>query len=197
MMTETPPKDIESLQNILRDPTTRLSRRLRDCADLTLEKQDRIAVSTLAELIEGTEVQASAFVRFCKHFGYSGFSEFQKIFKDAHSGMSLDYSERIRQFDFRDRDPLASIWTGLLEAGRSSIEDMLKTVPLENLHMAARYIKEANVVHVAGTNRAFAVASHFAYTLSQLDFPVAQHLASDHTSLKGTMKKGDVLVAVT
>ncbi|MBO1687899.1 MurR/RpiR family transcriptional regulator, partial [Clostridium butyricum] len=64
----------------------RLPKRLKQCADFVAANQDRIAVSTVAEMAEGAGVQSSAFMRFCQIMGFSGFSEMQKLFRDSYAG---------------------------------------------------------------------------------------------------------------
>ncbi len=74
------PANVKEFEARLLEVADRLPKRLKQCADYVAANQDRIAVSTVAEMAEGAGVQSSAFMRFCQILGFSGFSEMQKLF---------------------------------------------------------------------------------------------------------------------
>lgn len=76
------PANVKEFEARLLEVADRLPKRLKQCADYVAANQDRIAVSTVAEMAEGAGVQSSAFMRFCQILGFSGFSEMQKLFAD-------------------------------------------------------------------------------------------------------------------
>ena len=57
------------------------------------------------ELAEAAEVPPSAFVRFCQLFGFSGFSEMQRLFRDAYAPRWPDYPTRIEALRDSDTGP--------------------------------------------------------------------------------------------
>ena len=76
-----------------------LSKQLRIIA-LHIEKnRDHVGIEGIQELANHCGVQPSAVVRFAKHFGFSGFSELQSIFRESLSRQlapSRNYKTRIR-----------------------------------------------------------------------------------------------------
>ncbi len=79
-MQERAPASIKQFEERLIDVSESLPKRLRQCAEYVAANKDRIAVSTVAEMAEGAGVQPSAFMRFCRILGFSGFSEMQRLF---------------------------------------------------------------------------------------------------------------------
>ena len=77
------PASIDDFRSRLADLIDQLPRRLRQCADHIAANEDRIAVSTVADLATGADVPPSALIRFCQILGFSGFSEMQRLFRGA------------------------------------------------------------------------------------------------------------------
>ena len=77
------PASAEAFHQRLAGLIDTLPRRLRQCADHLVLNLDRIAVSTVAELAAGADVPPSAVIRFCQIIGFSGYSELQRLFRDA------------------------------------------------------------------------------------------------------------------
>ncbi len=91
----TTPATVEEFRERLAELSDSLPKRLRQCADYIGANTDRIAVSTVAELAAGADVPPSALMRFCQMMGFSGFSEMQKLFREAYSPGWPDYSTRL------------------------------------------------------------------------------------------------------
>ncbi len=83
------PTNVKEFEARLLEVADRLPKRLKQCADFVAANQDRIAVSTVAEMAEGAGVQSSAFMRFCQILGFSGFSEMQKLFREEQQNLPL------------------------------------------------------------------------------------------------------------
>ncbi|HEY9067916.1 MAG TPA: MurR/RpiR family transcriptional regulator, partial [Burkholderiaceae bacterium] len=77
-----------------------LSRQLKQIARYVEQHRDHIALERIQDVAARCDVQPSAVIRFAKHFGYSGWSEMQKIFRDGVAqriAPSRNYQERIRE----------------------------------------------------------------------------------------------------
>ncbi len=61
-----------------------LSPHLQRLARIALEDPNSVALETVAAIAARVGVQPSTLIRFAKEFGYSGFSQMQKIFKLRH-----------------------------------------------------------------------------------------------------------------
>ncbi len=79
------PTSVEEFRERLTALLDDLPKRLRQCAEHIAAHTDRIAVSTVAELAAGADVPPSALMRFCQIMGFSGFSEMQKLFREAYA----------------------------------------------------------------------------------------------------------------
>src|SRR5207244_7855652 len=77
-----------------------LSKQLKIIARHIEQNRNRLGIEGIQELAAQCEVQPSAVVRFAKHFGLSGFSEMQRIFRDGLAeqlSLSRNYETRIRK----------------------------------------------------------------------------------------------------
>ena len=92
----TAPASVAELRARLVQISDGLPKRLRQCADYFADNLDRIAVSTVADMAAGAEVPPSAVMRFCQILGYTGFSELQKLFRDAYAPGWPDYATRMK-----------------------------------------------------------------------------------------------------
>ncbi|MDZ7918940.1 MAG: hypothetical protein U5O12_02735 [Rhodoferax sp.] len=76
-----------------------LSRQLKQIGTYVEQHRGQVGIRSIQQVAEHCEVQPSAVVRFAKHFGFSGFSEMQKLFRDGLARQispSRDYQSRIR-----------------------------------------------------------------------------------------------------
>ncbi|MEE2868490.1 MAG: RpiR family transcriptional regulator, partial [Pseudomonadota bacterium] len=67
-----PPQSIDAFFARLGSTAERLPKRLKQFANYIAANPDKVAVSTVAELAEGADVQPSAVMRFCQEMGFSG-----------------------------------------------------------------------------------------------------------------------------
>ena len=122
------PGTMEVFEARLQEVAEDLPKRLKQCAEFVAENPERIAVSTVAELATAAGVQPSAFVRFCQILGFSGFSEMQRLFRDAYAPRWPDYRTRIDTLRSSGQDRPAALLAEFVEAGRHSLESLAKTV---------------------------------------------------------------------
>jgi DNA-binding MurR/RpiR family transcriptional regulator len=61
-----------------------LSRQLKQIGTYVEQHRGQLGIQSIQQVAELCEVQPSAVVRFAKHFGFSGFTEMQKLFRDGH-----------------------------------------------------------------------------------------------------------------
>ena len=120
-MTEAiPPASIEDFRRSLATLGS-LPKRLQQCADHLAGNLDRIAVSTVAELAAGAGVPPSALMRFCQILGFQGFSDMQRLFRDAVAGGLPDYATRLRNLKEGGADRPAALVAEFIESGRQSL----------------------------------------------------------------------------
>ncbi|AML51152.1 hypothetical protein RC74_07670 [Falsihalocynthiibacter arcticus] len=149
-----------------------MSNRLKLIADFTLGDPSGFALGTAATLGEEIGVAPSAIIRFAKHFGYSGFSEMQAVFRDELQASSTPYQDRIRNLEKSGaaRDT-AEMTERFVEAGIASLREMQRTTSVEKIEAAALLLAEARIVHVLAQKRTFTAATYLTYNLARLDVP--------------------------
>ncbi|MFC5442336.1 MurR/RpiR family transcriptional regulator [Rhizobium halophytocola] len=171
-----------------------LPKRLRQCADHVMANRERIAVSTVAELAQGAGVQPSAIIRFCQILGFSGYSDMQKLFRDAVVGWP-DYATRLDRLRGKGSD--AGLLAEFVEAGRHSLEGLLTTVDQQELEKATEILADAKLIHVIGLRRSFPVASYIAYALEKMAVPAMLHSVTGGLDSFQAIRPGDALLAIT
>ncbi|WP_139974024.1 MULTISPECIES: MurR/RpiR family transcriptional regulator [Brucella/Ochrobactrum group] len=191
------PTNIKEFEAKLLEVSDRLPKRLKQCADFVAANQDRIAVSTVAEMAEGAGVQSSAFMRFCQIMGFSGFSEMQKLFRDSYAGGWPDYSTRLQHLRETATGSAPALLAEFVEAGRTSLESLLKSIDPEALERAVHLLAGAQTIHIVGIRRAFPVASYLAYALEKMQVPAMLHSAVGKLENLHAIREGDVLLAIT
>ncbi|MBA8818287.1 RpiR family transcriptional regulator [Ochrobactrum sp. P6BS-III] len=191
------PATVKEFEARLLEVSDRLPKRLKQCADFVAANQDRIAVSTVAEMADGAGVQSSAFMRFCQLLGFSGFSEMQKLFRESYAGGWPDYSTRLEHLRETAANSAPALLAEFAEAGRTSLEGLLKTIEPEALEKAVEILARAETIHLVGIRRAFPVASYLAYALEKMQVPAMLHSAVGKLENMHAIRKGDVLLAIT
>jgi DNA-binding MurR/RpiR family transcriptional regulator len=179
-----------------------LSPHLQRLARIALEDPNSVALETVAAIAGRVEVQPSTLIRFAKEFGYSGFSEMQKIFKLRLIEGGPNYRERVYEQHAETASDHPEGPAELLEqcadASIASLQNLKSTVGREELDRAVDILDRSEHVYVAGLRRSRPIATYLSYGLvrlerrcSILDFGggmAAQQVAN--------MRPGDVLVAI-
>ena len=191
------PTSIEAFHDRLRQVSTDLPRRLRQCADYIAARSDRIAVSTVAELAAGAGVPPSALMRFCQIMGFTGFSDMQKLFREAYAPGLPDYATRLRNLQDGAHGTPAVILAEFVEAGRLSLESLTKTMNEAALNAAVEVLARAQMVHIVGRRRSFPVAAYLAYIFDKMAIPAMLHDGAGQLDHRHALRAGDALIAVS
>jgi DNA-binding MurR/RpiR family transcriptional regulator len=191
------PASIDAFRDRLTQVTADLPRRLRQCADYIAANTDRIAVSTVAELAIGADVPPSALMRFCQIMGFSGFSEMQRLFREAYAPGWPDYSTRLRNLKDQGTGSPAALLAEFVEAGRLSLESLAKSVDENALNAAVALLARADTVHIVGLRRAFPVAAYLAYVFDKMAVPAMLHDGVGKLDHRHALRAGDAMVAIT
>jgi DNA-binding MurR/RpiR family transcriptional regulator len=192
-----PPATVEEFRDRLATVLDGLPKRLRQCAEHIAAHTDRIAVSTVAELAAGADVPPSALMRFCQIMGFSGFSEMQKLFRDAYAPGWPDYSTRLKNLKDSGAGSPAALLAEFVEAGRASLEALAKSVDEAALGAAVQALAGSETVHVVGFRRAFPVASYLVYVFEKMHVPAMLHDGVGKLDHRFALRPGDALVAIT
>jgi DNA-binding MurR/RpiR family transcriptional regulator len=193
----TAPTTIEMFRERLTDVSADLPRRLRQCADYIAANTERIAVSTVADIAQGADVPPSAVMRFCQILGFSGFSEMQKLFREAYAPGFPDYATRLRNLKDSAAGSPSAILAEFVEAGRLSLETLTKSLDEAALNAAVAVLTKADTVHLVGRRRSFPIAAYFTYIFEKLAIPAILHDGVGQLDYAHALRPDDALIAVT
>lgn len=193
----TAPASVEEFRERLAAIMDDLPKRLRQCADFIAANTDRIAVSTVAELAAGADVPPSALMRFCQIMGFSGFSEMQKLFREAYAPGWPDYSTRLKNLKQNRAGSPAALLAEFVEAGRLSLEALAKSVDEQVLTEAVAILSRAETIHIIGLRRAFPVATYLAYIFEKMSVPAMLHDGVGKLDHRFALRPGDAVLAIT
>ncbi|NEY91963.1 MurR/RpiR family transcriptional regulator [Tabrizicola oligotrophica] len=173
-----------------------LPKRLQQCASHVAGNLDRIAVSTVAEMAAGADVPPSAFMRFCQIMGFSGYSEMQRLFREAYAPGFPDYATRLANLK-GGAGGASRLLAEFVEAGRMSLEGLAKSVDEAALSQAVEVLARAGMIHVVGLRRAYPVASYLAYVFEKMSVPAMLHEGAGRLDHRHALRPGDVVLAIT
>lgn len=169
-MSETP-QDYIQLEARIKDDYPLLSRRLKQTARFLLDHPQEVAFATAAKLAEQASVTPSTLIRFANHFGFSGFSEMQQLFRVRLVDELPNYTERIRAVRSatgETPDSTQLLWE-FAEANREVLEQLPGRIDPLNLERALDIFEHAEAIHVMAVRRTFMVASYMTYALQHVD----------------------------
>jgi DNA-binding MurR/RpiR family transcriptional regulator len=181
-----------------------LSRQLKLIARYVELHRDHLGLEKIQDVAERCGVHPSAVVRFAKQFGFSGWSELQKMFRENLSAQltpNHSYQARIRDVIDQAQDGLSNTeiagqFIGGAVAGMRGLQHGLSNGALD---AAIELLVQAPSIWVAGARRSFPAASYLSYALHHANRPI--HLVSglgamQECQLRG-MQSGDVLIAIS
>lgn len=197
------PKNIEALRQAITDRFPALSKRLQDIARFAMDHPNDIAIETVAKIARRVGVHPSAMIRFANSFGYSGFTEMQRVFQSALLERVPSYNERLRQALAMENaggpGNSAELLREFCAANAASLRHLSEMMPASKLEEAIQLLSSAKVVHVVGMRRSFPVAAYLAYALNHAGCPT--HLMTGVAGLLGEqgglITADDVLVAIS
>jgi len=181
-----------------------LSKQLRVIA-LHIEKnRDHVGIEGIQELANHCGVQPSAVVRFAKHFGFSGFSELQSVFRENLSRQlapSRNYRTRIRNLIEAGSNNLSSVDIAreFLAGSVAGMQELENNLDASAFKKAVELLVEADSVWIAASRRSFPIAAYLDYALQHTDkrIGLVSALGSMHQGQMRSVRKGDVMIAVS
>ena len=194
----------ERLLETIAQEFTSLSRQLKLIARYIEQHRDHIGLDRIQDVAERCGVQPSAVIRFAKHFGFSGYTEMQKIFRDGLAQQiapSRNYQARIRSVIEAAQGQLSSTdiadeFIGGSIAGMQELKRDLHSTVFDD---AVALLAACQTVWVVGSRRSFAVASYLTYALQHTDKRVEMVSGLGgmvEGQLRG-LRAGDVMLVVS
>ncbi|WP_309668208.1 MurR/RpiR family transcriptional regulator [Tabrizicola sp.] len=193
---KTAPATVDEFRARLASELDSMPKRLRQCADFIARNTDRIAVSTVADLAAGADVPPSAVMRFCQILGFSGFSDMQRLFREAYAPGWPDYATRLRNLKAGASGGPAALVAQFVEAGRLSLEGLASTLDEAALDRAVAILAGAQTIHIIGFRRSFPVSIYLAYMFEKMAVPAMLHDGVGHLDHRFAMRPGDAVLAI-
>ncbi|MBL4906667.1 MAG: MurR/RpiR family transcriptional regulator [Sneathiella sp.] len=162
------PKSYEEMVREISAQHDSLSKRLKQIARYALDNPNDFALKTIAEIAKKAEVQPSALVRFAKAFGFSGFTDVQRLFQQRLLESRPSYDNRLQHLrESSDNTPL-DLLKKFAVANTIALEHLVEEMPEEKLKEAIRILSDAETIHVLGMRRSFPLASMFYYSVTKM-----------------------------
>ncbi|MET0253470.1 MAG: MurR/RpiR family transcriptional regulator [Terrimicrobiaceae bacterium] len=181
-----------------------LPRQLRSIAGYIEQHRSSVMMDRVSDIAQACNVHPSAVVRFSKHFGFSGFSEMQAIFRQAYTEQVAPiqgYQQRVRKLITNSRARLrgSDIAREFIDGSRHGLDELASGFDTEAFNEALDLLVKAKAIYIAGVRRSFAAASYLAYALQHTRKRVilAPGLGGMHREQISSIRKGDALVAIS
>lgn len=181
-----------------------LSVQLKKIARHAEEHGDHIGLEGIQELASQCGVQPSAVVRFAKHFGFSGFSEMQALFREGISRQiapTRNYRARIRDVIESDSRRLTSaeIAHEFMAGSLGAMQELQQQLDETAFEAAVKQLAETDCIWIAAARRSFPVAAYLDYALQHTEKRV--HMVSGVGSMYmgqvRSVRAGDVMIAIS
>ncbi len=197
------PDSVDVLHSLIAEQQEQLSARLKLVAVYLVEHPQQVAFSTLAEIAKAAGVHASTLVRFANHFGFGGFSELQRLYKNQLLQHPGNYRERISQLkkagvESADSSP-DRLLHEFIDGNQLALSLLQEQISPELLNATVETLLNANEVFICGIRRVYPVATFLNYTLSQMDVrcSLIDGQGSMQTEQGKWMNQQSVLIAIT
>ncbi len=162
----------DTLRSRIRNRFESLSPHLQRIARVALDQPNFVALNTIAAIAEQVDVQPSTLIRFSKEFGYSGFSQLQRIFRLRLIEGAPVYREQVYEGQHsavHAPSDLTATLNGCVDAQIASLERLRHDIDPRDLSAAVDLLQNARNVYVAGLRRSRPIATYLAYGLTRLE----------------------------
>ena len=171
-------------------------RKLRKLAAFSFDHPDNMALDSITELARRMDSHPSALVRYAQHFGFSGFSELQGLYREHIRNNPLGYGLRPRNSDHTGTTDMLN---AINQSAIRSTVSLEETIGGRTLRKAVKLIAKARNIWLVGAGRTMAVQSYFSYLftgLGMVNHSVGQNLdqVERYVRLMGT---DDVVIATS
>lgn len=198
------PKTEEALLHAMASEFEGLSKQLKLIGQYVEQHRGQLGIQSIQQVAENCQVQPSAIIRFAKHFGFSGYSELQRLFREGLARQispSRDYQSRIRGAIELGAQELHStdIAHALIGGSIAGMEELQRSLQEPAFDEAVNLLFEADTVWLAASRRSFAISTYLAYALQHTEKRV-QHITAlgsmQEAQLRG-LRANDVMVAIS
>ena len=203
-MSNSKPRNLDALRDLIGRETERLTPRMRDAARYAIDHPNDMALNPVATVAGIAKIAPAAFIRMAKALGFEGYSDLQRLFREPlQHAVKPTFKERIRHFGgeqtLDNPDDPAEVLRAFSQANVVSLEHLQDDAASMPLQEAIALIQNARIVHVLGLRRSYAVAAYLAYALNRVGQPAMQitGLGGAITEQASTAGPQDLLIAIS
>ncbi|WP_066266727.1 MurR/RpiR family transcriptional regulator [Hydrogenophaga palleronii] len=203
IVTEYPPTTAPQLLTAISAQYGSLSRQLKLIGRYVETHREHLGIEGIQEVAAACNVQPSAVVRFAKHFGFSGYSEMQRLFRTAISQQiapGRNYQARIRDV-IEVGAPMTSIQIAqdFLKGSIAGMQQLQESLERTDLDRAVQLLADADAVWLVGMRRSYPVAAYLEYSLQHTDKRVTLvgGLGSMQEGQLRALRTGEVMLAIS
>jgi DNA-binding MurR/RpiR family transcriptional regulator len=198
---------VEQLIRHISNDYENLSKQLKIIARYVEEHKDHIGLDGVQHVAQQCSVQPSAVVRFAKHFGYSGYSEMQAIFRAGISKQlapSRTYQSRIRDIIASDKGgshhlSSTDIASEFLTGSLAGMQELKNSIGTPNFKKAVDLLAASDCIWIAASRRSFPVAAYLDYALQHTDkrIGLVTGIGGMQQGQMRSVRKDDVMIAIS
>jgi DNA-binding MurR/RpiR family transcriptional regulator len=198
-----PPQDYEELIRVIHERHDHMSKTYKEIALYLTQNPNDVEVRSVNGIAEICGIHASSFVRFAQMLGYTGFKELQALFQKRLATAAPGFEARVRALESELKSAADGSGSNFLRdlAARdiASLQDMIGSVPADDLARAADLLVGAEAVYLVGQLRSapVVVLMHYILTMLGKRCILLDSSGGLATHVARTMGKGDVLFAVS
>jgi DNA-binding MurR/RpiR family transcriptional regulator len=169
------PETYDQLEKAIIEQFPSLSKRLQQIASHALDNPSELALETIAAVSQRAGVQPSSLIRFAKVFGFSGYSDMQRVFRLRLTDAMPDYKERLKSLNGTEDEgeeakDVNALLDQFVEADIVGLRRLQQNKRLGALlDQAFKLITDSDTVYVVAHRRSFPIACYLAYALSQMN----------------------------
>jgi DNA-binding MurR/RpiR family transcriptional regulator len=175
------PETYDQLEKAIIEQFPSLSKRLQQIASHALDNPSELALETIAAVSQRAGVQPSSLIRFAKVFGFSGYSDMQRVFRLRLTDAMPDYKERLKSLNSHEAQgqgqgqgeeakDVNALLEQFVEADIVGLRRLQQNKRLGTLlDQAFKLITDSETVYVVAHRRSFPIACYLAYALSQMN----------------------------
>jgi DNA-binding MurR/RpiR family transcriptional regulator len=169
------PETYDQLEKAIIEQFPSLSKRLQQIASHALDNPSELALETIAAVSQRAGVQPSSLIRFAKVFGFSGYSDMQRVFRLRLTDAMPDYKERLKSLNGNEAQgeeakDVNALLEQFVEADVIGLRRLQQNKRLGTLlDQSFKLITDSEAVYVVAHRRSFPIACYLAYALSQMN----------------------------
>lgn len=198
-----PPTTAEQLLAEISGQFSSLSRQLKLIGKYVEANREHLGIEGIQQVAAACKVQPSAVVRFAKHFGFTGFSEMQKLFRTAIAQQlapGRNYQARIRDV-IEVGAPMGSVEIAqeFLSGSIAGMQQLVETLGRNDLDKAVELLAGADAIWLVGMRRSFPVAVYLDYAMQHTGKRVllVDGMGGMQEGQLRSLREGEVMLAIS